>query len=43
MIDFVDDDKSGKIEFPEFLRIVGGQHHDDPHFLKIKSFFKDLS
>lgn len=42
MIDLVDDDKSGKIEFPEFLRIIKGQD-SNTSTLKIKKFFKDLS
>jgi hypothetical protein len=40
MIDRVDDDKSGQIEFPEFLKIIKG--NDDPETRKISWFFKDL-
>lgn len=38
MVDKVDDDGSGEIEFNEFLRIVKGDGEDS----KITLFFKDL-
>lgn len=40
MIDEVDDDKSGFIEFPEFLKIIQSETGDDA---KIKNFFKSMS
>jgi Ca2+-binding EF-hand superfamily protein len=42
MVKLVDDDDSGQIEFPEFLRIIkmsGG----DSQTSRITEFFKDLS
>lgn len=41
MIDKVDDDKSGQIEFPEFLKIIKGNENDEST-KKITIFFKDL-
>lgn len=42
MVDKVDDDKSGQIEFPEFLKIIRGGGDDDAVTRKITTFFKDL-
>lgn len=41
MIDRVDDDMSGQIEFPEFLKIIKGDEKD-PATKKMTQFFKDL-
>jgi centrin-2 len=41
MVDRVDDDGSGEIEFKEFLRIVKGDEND-PNSKRIMSFFKDM-
>ena len=41
MIDKVDDDGSGQIEFPEFLKIIRGDEKDIST-RKITIFFKDL-
>ena len=42
MIDAVDDDKSGMIEFPEFLKIIKGSNATDKT-AKINKFFKDMT
>jgi len=42
MVDKVDDDKSGQIEFAEFLRIIKGTGQDE-QTKKISTFFKDLT
>ena len=42
MIEKVDDDGSGQIEFPEFLNIVKGNENDEST-KKITAFFKDLT
>ena len=41
MVDRVDDDGSGEIEFKEFLRIVKGDEAD-PSSNRIMAFFKDM-
>ena len=41
MIKKVDDDGSGQIEFPEFLKIIKGDENDLTT-KKITIFFKDL-
>jgi Ca2+-binding EF-hand superfamily protein len=42
MVDRVDDDGSGQIEFPEFLMIIKGKG-DDEQCAAISNFFKGLS
>ena len=42
MIDKVDDDGSGNIEFPEFLDIVNGASHDEPEG-GVNVFFKNMA
>jgi Ca2+-binding EF-hand superfamily protein len=42
MFDAVDDDKSGMIEFPEFLKIIKGSNASDKT-AKINKFFKDMT
>ena len=42
MVEKVDDDGSGQIEFPEFLMIIKGRG-DDPQCAAISQFFKGLS
>jgi hypothetical protein len=42
MIDEVDDDGSGEIEFSEFLKIVKGTNTTEKS-LKINKFFKDMT
>jgi Ca2+-binding EF-hand superfamily protein len=42
MIDLVDEDKSGKIEFGEFLSIIKNSDGNDKT-AKINKFFKDLT
>ena len=42
MIDAVDDDKSGMIEFAEFLNIIKGSNASDKT-AKINKFFKDMT
>ena len=41
MVDRVDDDGSGEIEFKEFLRIVKGDEND-PASNRLMGFFKDM-
>ncbi len=41
MMNKVDEDQSGQIEFPEFLKIIKGQDVDESSS-KISTFFKDL-
>jgi len=41
MVEKVDDDGSGQIEFPEFLKIIKGDENDATT-KKITIFFKDL-
>ena len=42
MIDLVDEDKSGKIEFDEFLSIIKNSDSNEKT-AKINKFFKDLT
>jgi Ca2+-binding EF-hand superfamily protein len=42
MIDAVDDDRSGQIEFTEFLKIIKGSNATDKT-AKINKFFKDMT
>ena len=42
MINNVDDDQSGQIEFPEFLQIIKAED-GDANAGNIKTFFKDFS
>ena len=42
MIDLVDEDKSGKIEFGEFLSIIKNADGNEKT-VKINKFFKDLT
>jgi Ca2+-binding EF-hand superfamily protein len=42
MIDHVDSDKSGQIEFEEFLSIIKGSNASDKT-AKINKFFKDMT
>ena len=43
LIDSVDDDKSGRIEFGEFLKIVNNKKKDSGGKQKITNFFKNLA
>ena len=43
LIDSVDDDKSGRIEFGEFLKIVNTKKKDSGGKQKITNFFKNLA
>lgn len=43
MIDEVDEDKSGQIEFDEFLMIIKNSSEQNPKNAKINKFFKDVS
>ena len=40
MIDNVDDDKSGEVEFPEFIKIISNDKYS-AH--PIEKFFKDMA
>jgi Ca2+-binding EF-hand superfamily protein len=42
MVELVDDDRSGQIEFPEFLMIIKGKEGDE-QCAAISKFFKGLS
>ena len=43
MIDEVDEDGSGMIEFDEFLLIIKNSNGGDSKTAKINKFFKDMS
>ena len=42
MVDEVDDDGSGQIEFPEFLSIMKGSVENEKEGENVNQFFKDV-